>query len=465
MGCSAVLLYLILLNRSHEGLDGFSRNIESSAAVRIRKLRQELLDACARYQANPEQDNQEVTPRAHYVKIQMDLAFSRLRIAIYRRYHPARLRRLVTKSILLLVIVSLLSAPFAGTVSAAPAIQNYGSNLPSNSNLSIGPITKVPRPDSESGGTDLQPASKRESWELQKTTGYASATGFAMGTKAALQQSLLPKGSIIYEGLLVDMFSPIAAIPGHRYALHIAFERIGCGNCAASTFIGDEPDVWPFNILAQCGTAFGETGQCVTAPFISPGNALFIDILLTPSVPFDAGIARVVDLDLPPGVLPQSALSTCQPKEDQGDARECQVNGTKDTQGYAGDPINTRTGAFDILVPDLSMITAAGPLIFQRTYSSAATELHTSNLGPGWTHNHDTRLIFPDDPGGEENSIWRKAHTANLYRFIIVGNGTFEAYPGVLATLVRNSGPPRSYTLTNRAQETYTFDEDGVLLS
>lgn len=278
------------------------------------------------------------------MKIQEDLAFIHLRISVPHRLSLAPMRRLFTKSILLLVILSLLTAPFAGTVSAAPAIQFQGSDLPANNNLLIRPIARVPQPNLNSGGADPQSVSDRDSWDIQEIIGNASATRFAAGTKAALEESLLPNGSIIYEGLLEDMFDPIPAVPGHRYALHIAYERIGCGNCAASTFIGDEPDVWPLNILAQCGTAFGETGQCVTATFISPGNALYIDILLTPSVPFDAGIARVVDLDLPPGVLPQSALSSCQPKEDQGDTRECQVNGTKDTLGYAGDPIFTRTG-------------------------------------------------------------------------------------------------------------------------
>jgi RHS repeat-associated protein len=262
------------------------------------------------------------------------------------------------------------------------------------------------------------------------------------------------------------MFNPITAIAGHRHVMHLAYEQEGCGNCGASAFIGDEPDVYPLNILAFCGAAYGPSSECASPTFISPGNALYIDMNTVPWLSASSGIIRVVDLDLPPGVYDLSSRSGCRPKDGEGggDERECQVNGTTNSQGEGGDPINTRTGVFSMVLPELSVNTAAGPLLFQRTYSSDETDLPISSLGPGWTHNQDSRLIFPDDPGGVDYTVLFKAHTANFYPFVKVGNGTFEAYPGVMATLVRNNGPPRTYTLTNRAQQVYTFDEDGALL-
>ncbi len=67
-----------------------------------------------------------------------------------------------------------------------------------------------------------------------------------------------------------------------------------------------------------------------------------------------------------PVVQDRSALSSCQTKIGQGDPRECPLSAARDSQGYAGDPINTRTGGFDYSVADLSIPTAAGPLVFQR---------------------------------------------------------------------------------------------------
>ncbi|OGO17500.1 MAG: hypothetical protein A2Z14_17310 [Chloroflexi bacterium RBG_16_48_8] len=52
-----------------------------------------------------------------------------------------------------------------------------------------------------------------------------------------------------------------------------------------------------------------------------------------------------------------------------------------------------------------------------------------------------------------------------MYRFQIVGNGTYSPFPGVLANLTYQKGPPARFTLKDRAQLTYTFDEEGKLLT
>ena len=132
------------------------------------------------------------------------------------------------------------------------------------------------------------------------------------------------------------------------------------------------------------------------------------------------------------------------------------------TQGQAGGPISTRIGSYDYSITDLSIPTSAGPLTFQRWYSTRATEVDSELLGNGWTHNLDTRLIFPDDPGGREGEILFKAHSSNRYEFTINGDGTYSPFPGVCGQLQRQG---EGYAYTNNSQSVYTFDATGRLVS
>ncbi len=149
-----------------------------------------------------------------------------------------------------------------------------------------------------------------------------------------------------------------------------------------------------------------------------------------------------------------------------GDPRDDSVSSCPcGTQGGAGDPINSQTGGFDFSAVDFSFPTVAGPLVFERTYASVVTNTYTTTLGYGWTHNHDTRLIFPTDPGGEAGIVWFKGHSANQFRFDINVSGTvttFVPYPGVLASL--NYISP-TYILTTTYQSVYTFDQAGKLVT
>ncbi len=161
-------------------------------------------------------------------------------------------------------------------------------------------------------------------------------------------------------------------------------------------------------------------------------------------------------------VFDPSTRSSC--GNDSGedyDQRECPAI-LAQTQGYAGDPINTRNGGYFDSVEELSFATSAGMLAFQRTYSSQATDIYTTTLGYGWTHNHDTRLILSDDPGGQEGYVLFKAHSANQYRFLDNGNGTYTATPGVVSSLVFDSG---LFELTDPSQRVYTFNEQGEVLA
>ncbi len=129
-------------------------------------------------------------------------------------------------------------------------------------------------------------------------------------------------------------------------------------------------------------------------------------------------------------------------------------------QMTVGGPINTLTGNMEFSAVDLSLPTAAGPLTFQRSYSTGAIDLYTGALGYGWTHNLDMRLILPGMPGGVTGQVVFKAHSANQYLFYDNGDGTYSAYPGIKATLTRSGS---AYTLTTSSQTVYNFDSQGKL--
>jgi RHS repeat-associated protein len=160
----------------------------------------------------------------------------------------------------------------------------------------------------------------------------------------------------------------------------------------------------------------------------------------------------------PSGALTRSLLSSNKPKNRSGDSRECAVSGCANAQATAGDPIDTRTGNFDYSLVDLTLQTIAGPLSFQRSYASLGidTSQYPTDLGPGWTHNQDTRLIF------EAGTVWFKGHTLNQYKFKDNGNYDYTPYAGVLASLNYDAGTS-TYSLKASDQSTYTFTSSGQL--
>jgi RHS repeat-associated protein len=162
----------------------------------------------------------------------------------------------------------------------------------------------------------------------------------------------------------------------------------------------------------------------------------------------------------PAGLNNRSLLSTNKPKNGPGDSRECAINGCSNAQATAGDPIDTRTGNFDYSLVDLSLQTIAGPLTFQRSYASMATDpnLYPTDMGPGWTHNQDSRLII------DSGVVWFKGHTLNQYQFTVNADQTYTPYPGVLASLTFNSSNS-TYTLIASDQSIYTFNSSGQMQS
>ncbi|NOH00462.1 MAG: hypothetical protein HND47_00085 [Chloroflexi bacterium] len=197
-------------------------------------------------------------------------------------------------------------------------------------------------------------------------------------------------------------------------------------------------------------TASLTTKQTGTRVFQVRGNQE--TLLNTASVEFTQPVSGPVIED-------KSVASSASAGEECTDCIGCSVN---NTQGSVGGPINTRTGGYDYTETDLSFITTAGELGFVRTYSSLTLDLQT-NLSPGWTHNQDMRLIFEDDPGGEAGVVLLKSRSANQYSFYEKADGTYEAAPGIRATLVRTSST--RYTVTDTNQNVYLFDENGRIIS
>ena len=146
-----------------------------------------------------------------------------------------------------------------------------------------------------------------------------------------------------------------------------------------------------------------------------------------------------------------------------GDWRGCGI--AEEVNEYVGGPINTRTGAFDYSSSDFGVSTSAGPLTFARSYSSVVTDRFTTLMGYGWSYNHDARLVFPGDPGGEPGAVLFKGHSVNLERYLDNGDGTYTATAGVTSSLTKQAGPPVTYTLTTSQLAIYVFNAGGKLTS
>jgi RHS repeat-associated protein len=127
------------------------------------------------------------------------------------------------------------------------------------------------------------------------------------------------------------------------------------------------------------------------------------------------------------------------------------------TQNHKGGPINTRTGGYDYATTDISIPSTTGEISFERTYSSLGVPLYSTNLGYGWTHNHDMYLVFGDyDTTTGVRKVTLKGNSANLYDFFqTTGSTTLKPYNGIYASLIQGE---TSFTLIDKAQNEYDFD-------
>jgi RHS repeat-associated protein len=122
-----------------------------------------------------------------------------------------------------------------------------------------------------------------------------------------------------------------------------------------------------------------------------------------------------------------------------------------------GAPVNTATGAFWHIFTDAQIPGLGIPLDFTRTYSSADATL-SGPLGYGWTDSYEMRLTF--DGTGNASIAQEDGAVASF----LLKAGSYQAAPGVLATLVKNGDG--TYTFKrNSTNEQFVFNGSGKLVS
>jgi RHS repeat-associated protein len=152
-------------------------------------------------------------------------------------------------------------------------------------------------------------------------------------------------------------------------------------------------------------------------------------------------------------VQPESSGGGPSPDEQGGAPNESE----RPTTCSCGKPVNTATGVFwhsftDAHVPGLGV-----PLDFSRTYTSSAATV-AGPLGYGWTHSYEMRLSF--DAKGNATVAQEDAAAVSF----TAKAGSYQAAPGVLATLVKNGDG--TYTFKrNSTNEQFVFSSSGKLTS
>ncbi len=122
-----------------------------------------------------------------------------------------------------------------------------------------------------------------------------------------------------------------------------------------------------------------------------------------------------------------------------------------------GQPVNTATGVFWHIFTDAQVPGLGVPLDFTRTYSSADASL-SGPLGYGWTDSYGMRLTF--DGTGNASIAQEDGAVASF----LLKAGSYQAAPGVLATLVKSGDG--SYTFKrNSTNEQFVFNGVGKLVS
>ncbi len=145
--------------------------------------------------------------------------------------------------------------------------------------------------------------------------------------------------------------------------------------------------------------------------------------------------------------------------------RSCPLCALYNTQHNIAGPINTTSGNYTYQKVDETIPVLAGSLAFERSYIGEARSLYTRTLGYGWTHNQEIRLVFPTDPGGVAGQVQLQAPGGSQLPFFDLGNGSYQAYPGVTASMSRitATGGITTYVVTATNQTVYTFNASGLV--
>jgi len=124
---------------------------------------------------------------------------------------------------------------------------------------------------------------------------------------------------------------------------------------------------------------------------------------------------------------------------------------------YSSDPVSTYTGSYTYVHTDIS-IAGRGPApTFVRTYNSSDTS--DGPMGVGWTFNYGMHLASPSQ-GSEDVVVIGPEGRGDLFTHNV--DGSYTPPVGIDSALVKNTNG--TYTVTNKAQTIWSFDETGKLL-
>ncbi|XVS66395.1 RHS repeat-associated core domain-containing protein [Actinosynnema sp. CA-299493] len=122
-------------------------------------------------------------------------------------------------------------------------------------------------------------------------------------------------------------------------------------------------------------------------------------------------------------------------------------------QAFRGDGVNTATGAFTRIEPDLAMASFGVPFSSTRVYSS--TLAAPGLFGPGWAWSYGMRVTQTDDGA----IVLADDGASVLYRLV---DGGYKRPPGVRSTLRKTDA---GWELVTVSQLVYGFDAQGRLVS
>ena len=133
----------------------------------------------------------------------------------------------------------------------------------------------------------------------------------------------------------------------------------------------------------------------------------------------------------------------------------CGTTSAARPEAYAGDPVNTATGAYSETVTDAKLPGPGVTFAFTRAYTSLDTT--SGPLGPGWTDPYNASLSFD----GSGNATFRSADGQQM-TFTKNGDGSYTGAVGVYATLAAVSG---GYQVVTPDQTLLNFNSSGQLTS
>ncbi|MEJ2851905.1 MULTISPECIES: RHS repeat-associated core domain-containing protein [unclassified Saccharothrix] len=122
-------------------------------------------------------------------------------------------------------------------------------------------------------------------------------------------------------------------------------------------------------------------------------------------------------------------------------------------QAFRGDGVNTATGAFTRVEPDLAMASFGVPFSSTRVYSSTLTV--AGLFGPGWAWSYGMRVTETDQGA----IVLADDGASVLYRLV---DGAYKRPAGVRSTLRKTD---TGWELVTRSQLKYGFDGEGRLVS